>query len=257
VLPLLQLSHLKKLQIEITGTEAECEALWQLSSLTHLQELGVSCCASEHELGSAAAAAAWDGLRLRQLEVRNVPASFVQQLTDFQGLTRLGLVDVHAKQVAAVIGQLPTLRSLVLKPFSSVMKSEWPALSQRGSSTVKRQGFDHAQVCEVSFATIAALLQAMGGLPEMAEVWFSMELLVESDGFAVQQLYRLCRQLLHGSLVWHCQVLRGLNVYTEEGVALSMCGATSSCESVMVDHNDHEALSNTVRNGDEYQLYSL
>jgi hypothetical protein len=249
---LLPLSHLTKLQIEITEAEAECEALGQLSSLPHLQELGVSCYASGYKLGLAAAAA-WAVLPLQKLELSNVSASLLQQLTNFQGLTRLCLVNVDAMQVTAVISQLPNLRSFALKLSVSGVQS--PPFSQRGTTL----SLSNAQAC-AAFETVAALLQAIGGLQELAEVCVSMQLRVDSDGPALQQFDGLCWQLLPRSLVQNCQLRQG-----PKRLTMSICAAADAAllwpaaypghqsdyedDDISLYNDDHE----DVDNGDYYQ----
>jgi hypothetical protein len=251
VQPLLTLSRLQTLHIQLTGEAAEYEALAQLSRLTGLQELGVVCSACNWQLDSSATAA-WGALPLRKLHLCGVKvsASLLHQLTAFQGLTSLCLVDVDAMQLAAVLQQLPKLQSITLRPVVSGVRSR--SFLQRGSTSMGSSNAPASDAVE----SIATLLLAIGSLQELGEVCLCMELPVEPDGGVVQQLYSLFQQLLPNSLLPHCEVRERLH-----GLALSICEAADGDRMWSIseagnplwdgyesDHQDDD-------NDDDYQLW--
>lgn len=81
--PLLGLSRLQKLHLQMPGTISAAAALAQLRALSSLQELGLSCGGQRGSGFDSSAAMSWGMLSLKSLEVsmEEVSAAFVQQLT--------------------------------------------------------------------------------------------------------------------------------------------------------------------------------
>jgi hypothetical protein len=232
--PLLALSRLQQLHIQTTGAAAECRALVQLSSLSCLTALGVSCRASAnlalpHLPSAAVLATALGALPLKELELSGtrVSGAFFKQLGAFQGLTRLHMDSltvaapirnqcagmpyqgIDALQLAAVIQQLSALRSLTLTHFqccsaaSTDQRLRHAAIDLRGGR---------------AFDSSAALIRAIGGLQDLVEVIVQIELPPELPGAGVHQLSGMLDQLLPSSLASHCEVRKRVN-----GPTLSIC----------------------------------
>jgi hypothetical protein len=160
------------------------------------------------------AAVAWGKLPLKSLRVSmdEVSAGFVQQLTMFRHLTCLSLMPlmwddlgttyeretfssaVTLSQLAAVLTQLTGLQVLALDMRRGDM--------QEGSSFL--EGMSTGGAASGYIESVAAIVQAIGGLQQLGTV--KVQLPVELDDDAVQQLSGILGQLLPSSLAASCKV---------------------------------------------------
>jgi hypothetical protein len=206
--PLLVLSQLRKLDMQFRGAPAvTADELKQLSSLTGLQELGLSyegCTAGD----AAAAAAAWRVVPLKALKWGSdtVSAAMVKQLGELQGLTQLVLqaagfsvsnMDATPGQLAVALQQLRKLRCLTIKGFDHIaMHAGVPAIDTCTDDT-EPCVWHHV-------GGVRAFLQAADALCELEEAHVVLPVVLQEG--IVQQLRDDLPQLLPCRLFRCCEV---------------------------------------------------
>lgn len=222
--PLLALSKLEKLHLQVPGEPYAAQEVAQLSSMSSLQELGIMFSCKPGSGLDSSAIAAWGQLPLKSLTLDFVEFStgFVQQLTMFQHLTRLSLnrrsvfddrlfepstfsSDAKPASLAAVLTQLTRLQLLAINMSTQ----------QHYDDDDDDMAYDaHAAQLASSrvpflaeswgFESTTALLRAIGQLQQLGSVQLWQH--VSLDSAAVQQLNRMRRQLMPSWLVDCCHV---------------------------------------------------
>jgi hypothetical protein len=238
--PLLALSKLQQLHLDMRHGAPEIEELAQLNSISSLTDLTLtydliglganpSNAAAVEEAAAAAAAAeaaaqgVWQLLQLKALswKSRSIPAAVLQQLSALQGLARLDLqlLDHHD---ACQAQYQPAVLAAALKPLSKLQQLQLilnPARYQASSSesiVLSASGEQHAAPAagesEGSSPSsseqrgdaqgVAAFLQAIAGMSDLGQVYICLPVkLAEADA---QQLSGMVQQLLPGWLGQCC-----------------------------------------------------
>lgn len=215
--PLLALSRLERLFLEVPGAVAAAREVAQLSSISSLKELHIDVfqvrgCALDSSI------ATWGVLPLRSLKINpNVVASagFVQQLTVFQGLTRLFFICRDDMKLAPAMISQDMLCSVATPELLATVLNHMPHLQLLTTDMSVGQDMQLAgkPPCigeSRNLESVVALLQAIGGSEclNCVQLWLPVSL----DDAAVEQLTDMLGQLLPCSLVTCCAVRTNLVV---------------------------------------------
>ncbi|KAF6251064.1 hypothetical protein COO60DRAFT_1563436 [Scenedesmus sp. NREL 46B-D3] len=220
--PLLALTLLQKLYLELGRQPPEAAELAQLSSLRSLQEVALIYDSTPPGIVAAHAQAAWPVLPLVQLGflapscTLELQASVVLDLGAAQGLSHVCLraerFCTKPSELAAVLRHLPALQCLEVSEVVADGHGDgrfvpyWIAAAARGIQAVP-MGRDVNAVSE--------LLEAVGGLQELSRVHLRLAMKLASS--EVQALQGQLHQLLHSELAACCTIdqkklqLRGLH----------------------------------------------